>query len=177
MSPPSVKDVLETDQPTRDVIMRMIKQEIDTRFPQLEILIASRFERSVTKEYLDRHLADVLKMYVKKEDLNRLIDKRTNLVAENKVYALLATQSGLQSILRNQTQELLACNERVIESSRARIEAEVDSAIKRRLNDGDGRLLVEQVSSEVSSSLRSSSFSMGLLGVAVGAAATLYFFK
>jgi hypothetical protein len=155
----------------------MVNHEIDTRFPQLEILIASRFERSVTKEYLDRHLSDVLKMYVKKEDLNRLVDARTNLVAENKVYMLLATQAGLQSILRNQTQELAQNSERVIESSRSRIEAEVDNAIKKKLNDGDGRLLVEQVSSEVSSSLRSSSFSMGFLGILVGAAGALYFSK
>lgn len=183
-----------------DIVKRLMSDPDFNKFLQLSVTttIEKYVEKSVDKsleksaeksaakveEHFNRLVSTRLTFYVqksemgdyaKKQEMVTIIDSRAKLAAEHKVYELLATQVGLQSIVERQRQELLDSSARLTVECQEKVEQEVsktgkrviDRYTKESLDSESGRSLVSALKRETSWGI-GSYVAFGALAAAAG---------
>lgn len=148
MSPPTIEDELKLPNSSlRKLLLSIIEVEIESRFPRLSVLL----QPYATTAYVN----DRLSLYVKKQELNRYVtqdamirevDIRTRVIAEERVYALFGTQTGLFSLLERQKRDLQTSADEIMETHKKQLVEESKRVINESLESKDGSLLTESIS-------------------------------
>jgi len=158
MAPPSVVDIVQNeltrvDSGIRQQILAMIEVQINTRFPQLDVLMSAYSTRAQTETMIKNRISHLatkrdLESFVTQSDLERKVDERSTLVAENKVYQLLGTQTGLQQLMQRQRVDLEDHYKTMIVDIRKDIEKEASNVIQNSFKTDTGSKLVEEIRRE-----------------------------